>query len=129
MHKFKTELYQKYGLESTDGQAATSKELLNIKVKPEELVENYTDRFQKLAREAAHVGEEFLPLLYINSLVRSISNHVNLASCSLNLEQKININFLAGIAKRFQQELRAYGPTVRNGNMFPKQQDGSTYRY
>ncbi|KAG1122737.1 hypothetical protein G6F37_014122 [Rhizopus arrhizus] len=70
-------------------------------MQPDESVEKYTDRFLKLKREATPVADDFLAILFVNSLTSSLQNHVNMAIVSLDQEAKNDINLLSSIARKF----------------------------
>ncbi|KAG1125871.1 hypothetical protein G6F37_013893 [Rhizopus arrhizus] len=86
----------------------------------DESVEKYTDRFLKLKREATPVADDFLAILFVNSLTSSLQNHVNMAIISLDQEAKNDINLLSSIARKFHTKQQTLPNTVavKIGRMF-----------
>ncbi|EIE91421.1 hypothetical protein RO3G_16132 [Rhizopus delemar RA 99-880] len=122
---FKEQLTLKYGIESTEAQAHASRELLTISMQPDESVEKYTDRFLKLKREATPVADDFLAILFVNSLPGSLQNHVNMAIVSLDQEAKNDINLLSSIARKFHTKQQTLPNTsTRKFNNQPSQVNG-----
>ncbi|KAG1605767.1 hypothetical protein G6F46_013489 [Rhizopus delemar] len=122
---FLEQLTLKYGIESIEAQANASRELLTISMQPDETVEKYTDRFLKLKREATPVADDFLAILFVNSLPGSLRNHVNMALVSLNQEAKNDINLLASIARKFHTKQQILpNMSTRKFNNQPSQANG-----
>ncbi|KAG2225124.1 hypothetical protein INT45_011807, partial [Circinella minor] len=93
-------LVNKYGIQDADRQAQYMQELFSLKMGRDDSVEQYTDHFHKLRREAGCEDNRVMAALYIKSLLPELSQHVTLGQAHLSPDKRATINHAANLARR-----------------------------
>ncbi|KAG2215670.1 hypothetical protein INT45_009686, partial [Circinella minor] len=90
----------KYGIQDADRQAQYMQELFSLKMGRDDSVEQYTDHFHKLRREAGCEDNRVMAALYIKSLLPELSQHVTLGQAHLSPDKRATIDHAANLARR-----------------------------
>ena len=93
-------LVDKYGIQDADRQAQFMQELFSLHMGRNDSVEQYTDRFHKLRREAGCEDNRVMAALYIKSLLPELSQHVTLSQAHLSADKRATIDHAANLARR-----------------------------
>ncbi|KAG2214144.1 hypothetical protein INT45_003531 [Circinella minor] len=93
-------LVNKYGIQDTDRQAQFMQELFSLRMGRDDSVEQYTDRFHKLHREAGCEDNRVMAALFINSLLPELGQRVTLGQAHLSPDKRATIDHAANLARR-----------------------------
>ncbi|KAG2222746.1 hypothetical protein INT45_013110 [Circinella minor] len=93
-------LVNKYGIQDADHQAQFMQELFSLRMGRDDSVEQYTDWFYKLRREAGCEDNRVMAALFINSLLPELGQHVTLGQAHLSPDKRATIDHAANLARR-----------------------------
>ena len=89
----------KYGLQDAERQAQAMGSLVNMRMLRSESVESYTDRFHKVRRDAGCQDDRMTAMMFVNSLLPELSQHVSLSQAHLAAELRASIDQAANLAR------------------------------
>ncbi|KAI9010435.1 hypothetical protein CLU79DRAFT_773773 [Phycomyces nitens] len=92
-------LVRMYSINTARRQVLLTMKLMNMSMDKDESVVAYTERFQKVRREAGAPDNLMTYILYIRSLPTEVAHQVRLAQINLSTEEKCSVDQITTIAR------------------------------